>query len=330
MDGIGLRKLTEDDYDSVMKIREAEDVYHGWDYLPDYYLTMINSSEITGYCACVNGKMICGVLAHVVDDRKTLVLRGARVSKEHVGMGIFRTLHKCIVDEYLSYGTLQKAITFNNENVDMINQVKKGNYSLIMEKNIIVYKNKKNDIIYTGITQGVRQENEYVSGRKRGFTKQLNNVDLENIMSDDVMRQRLFPDDRLVVDWVPFRPVISNVSQILTERCRCIGTNVDTTESNNNTGCDNKPLLTFGNSANCKNGLLYRLDIYGDGYCHIEKHLSRTIDHIAELKHYDTILQLFCYEGADKDHVMNKFGFCRLPFYETKQYCAEKPMSSNQ
>lgn len=77
---------------------------------------------------------ICGVLAHVVDNRKTLVLRGARVSKEHVGMGIFRTLHKCIVDEFLSYGTLQKAITFNNENMDMINQVKKGNYRLIMEK----------------------------------------------------------------------------------------------------------------------------------------------------------------------------------------------------
>lgn len=58
MESIGLRKLTENDYDDVMKIREAEDVYHGWDYLPDYYLTMINTSEITGYCACVNGKMV--------------------------------------------------------------------------------------------------------------------------------------------------------------------------------------------------------------------------------------------------------------------------------
>lgn len=197
-------------------------------------------------------------------------------------------------------------------------------------QNIFVYKSKKSDIIYTGINQGTTQENENVTKGKRGFTKQLNNADLENMISHDELRQRLFPDERLVVDWVPFRPIISNVSQILTDRCRCIGTNVDIEETNNNTDADRKPLLTFGNFANCTNGLLYRLDIYGDGYCHIEDHISRTVDRIAELKHYNTIVQLFCYQGADIDtcdYIMKKFGFCRLPFYETKQYCAEKPMT---
>jgi hypothetical protein len=44
-----VKRVTSEDYDKVMAIRGPEDVYNGHDYLPSYFNSLIDSSNVMAF-----------------------------------------------------------------------------------------------------------------------------------------------------------------------------------------------------------------------------------------------------------------------------------------
>lgn len=64
----------------------------------------------------------------------------------------------------------------------------------------------------------------------------------------------LFPDDRLEYDWVPFRPIVSNLDQVWNNLCLTLYSR----------DVANKQLLTIGNCYKVPRGVKCNISLYGD------------------------------------------------------------------
>lgn len=83
--------------------------------------------------------------------------------------------------------------------------------------------------------------------------KQLDKKQLGAILSNQNITGQHFPEGRVIVDSVPYRPRKSNAELIITERTIIVISGEGT----------NRLLLTFGNNFRAYVGLFYNLEIYG-------------------------------------------------------------------
>lgn len=54
-------------------------------------------------------------------------------------------------------------------------------------------------------------------------TKRLNHDDLQNVFENEDLSSRLFHQSSVIVDWVPYRPIKSNLPSIFTQTTSVIG-----------------------------------------------------------------------------------------------------------
>ncbi|CAC5386837.1 unnamed protein product [Mytilus coruscus] len=97
---ITFHRVKVDDYYKVMSIRSPEDVYEGYDYLPDRFHKLISSSSIEGYAASIDKKLVAFQLVNLLDDGRTVLKQAGRVDKEYEGTGIYNALDSFTQQKY--------------------------------------------------------------------------------------------------------------------------------------------------------------------------------------------------------------------------------------
>lgn len=112
-------------------------------------------------------------------------------------------------------------------------------------------------------------------------TKRLNHDDLQNVFENEDLSSSLFHQSSVIVDWVPYRPIKSNIPSIFTQTTSVIGSNL----------CDiDKAFLTFGNHFRIVDGLMFKIDIYGNQCGLIYSHI---LQHIQNCEDDNVLIQLF-------------------------------------
>lgn len=140
---------------------------------------------------------------------------------------------------------------------------------------------------------------------------------LRSIFGQKRVCQHLFPEDRVVVDWMPYRPMESNAELIMTKRTTAImsGNSVDTL------------LLTFGNFFHAPVGCVYNIEVYGltdRSEDHLVEHFKNIV---ARAVTDNIVIRCFAREKSKWDKindVMKKFDFGKTSLWGTGLLCKER------
>ena len=114
--------------------------------------------------------------------------------------------------------------------------------------------------------------------------KSLNASDLATIFRSKTLSKRLFPDDRCLINWAPFRIMAENAQQIASKRAYILHSSIspDTVSTT---------LLTIADYFRCKVGLAYTLNIYGSDIRllkdHLIGHIKRCIQVTKGIVHFE-------------------------------------------
>lgn len=146
--------------------------------------------------------------------------------------------------------------------------------------------------------------------------KAINVEQLGDIFENQVISCQLFPEGRVVVDTVPYRPMKSNADLITTERTTVLLSGEGTSQI----------LLTFGNYFHAHLGLVYNIDMYG---CtdKIDEHLLQHLLGILKYTNSEQIfIRIYSREITALDEaniIMNKFGFKKIDLWRSGMFCIE-------
>lgn len=167
----------------------------------------------------------------------------------------------------------------------------------------------KNTLKRTGIPAGVED---------------VSRDELQRVFNSKTLSRHLFPDNRLVIDWVPFQLFNSNIQHIFTERCSVFGTNIKEGTSNLEDS-----LITFGNFINIKLKLTitYQLDVYGTNMKALHGHIIAHLKQLDKLLGEQLLLQLFLHGNVKKndfDEITTRLGFVeKEDFFEKQLFCTD-------
>lgn len=123
-------------------------------------------------------------------------------------------------------------------------------------------------------------------------TKRLNHDDLQNVFENEDLSSRLFHQSSVIVDWVPYRPIKSNLPSIFTQTTSVIGSNL---------GDIDKAFLTFGNHFRTVDGLMFEIDIYGNQWDLIYSHI---LQHMQNCEDDNVLIRLF-YDKNVTDNIVS-------------------------
>lgn len=146
--------------------------------------------------------------------------------------------------------------------------------------------------------------------------------EISNIFSSERDRKNLFPDDRFVIDWVPYRPILPNICFIINDRCLILGTKLGSLKTEIMFS-----LLSCGTFLRCNAGFNYNCDIYGQDKTFLKDHIYYHLNNVQKrfsgqmrfvIYAYDNICPEYC------DQIMLQFGFRRSDSPIVGLYCAEK------
>lgn len=123
-------------------------------------------------------------------------------------------------------------------------------------------------------------------------TTRLNHDDLQNVFENEYLSSRLFHQSSVIVDWVPYRPIKSNLTSIFTQTTSVIGSNLSDID---------KAFLTFGNHFITVDGLMFVIDIYGNQWDLIYNHI---LQHMQNCEDDNVSIRLF-YDKNLTDNIVN-------------------------
>ena len=116
------------------------------------------------------------------------------------------------------------------------------------------------------------------------------NVSKENfcsLLESDEMCMHMFGKERPVIDWVPYRPIKSNVEYMMQETTPVIGSSLDSVD---------KSLLTFSQNFQILIGTMYFIEVYGN-IDELTSHLLSHLHQALNTKTENIIVRMF----HDKD-----------------------------
>ncbi|XP_052086204.1 histidine N-acetyltransferase-like [Mytilus californianus] len=314
---IGIKRVTTEDYERVMAILPPDEIYHGGDYLPDYFHMLLEMPNIEMYAAVAGDKFVGFSFMSIVDDGKTVVPRGGRVSKEYSGKGLVGLMSKWLDEGGPLYrqGFLYRAAIGNKENAPLLQHARKGLCKEILQQDFRFYDIWKFNLEDEFKKQ--RESNQFVNARfieKDEFGQILESRDLSRYF---------FPEGRAVVDDVPYKTMRSNAPLIFTER-----TKVVVTDTNN----PHEAILSISNFFKAPVGMIVNLNIYGCLSEKIKSHLILHVEKLLPCLRSDFIL-FRCISKPDTnwanlDNVMTELGFKTTHFYGTGLVCVEWNLKS--
>ncbi|XP_071182006.1 uncharacterized protein [Mytilus edulis] len=254
-----IKRVSLADYDDVISIRSA--VHGGFDYLPYKYKSLITQSHNEGYATIINEKFVAFCIVSKVDGGATVVTRASRVHKQYEGRGLYKALTLFMQKHVFSDGTVTNdAVVYNANNQSMLDKTSKGELTLLMKRNVIGYKIDSDKM--TNITQiPLTSEN----------TRILYEVDLISAFKSRSVCSSLFPEERIICHFVPYRLTERNIPLIFSEVSLIVGT-----------GEPELSFITCGTYYRSENGHTYILEVYGNcSYMrdHLVLHFKHALQH---------------------------------------------------
>ncbi|OWF37432.1 N-acetyltransferase 16 [Mizuhopecten yessoensis] len=306
MDLIECRLVGIQDYDDVTAIRD--DVYDGMDYLPALYRSMMTNH--IGYALTVNKTMVAFRCDAFIDDGETMLTRALRVRKGYEGRGMVNRLGDFISQENAGNLRLKRRVyTFGNTN--LLKKVEQGKATLVLQKAILLYK---------GLVSKVVPSLPTVTNTQ---IRILNKADMQKLLSSKTDTDSLFPQGRIIADWVPYRLLAINVDHFFNDFCLILGSDCKDGDS------VRLELMTLAVSYTVPNGIRYTIEIYGSlteqmFSDHMAEHLRKcsTFDR-------DNINLLIHHEQGRHDpdiitKTMQQFGMTASDRIHSTMYAAEE------
>ncbi|XP_052076818.1 histidine N-acetyltransferase-like [Mytilus californianus] len=298
-------RVTKDDYDQVCAITPPGQIYSGTDYLPDYFHMLLDMSNVEAYAAVVDGKFASFFLSFVVDNGRTVVTRAGRTNKEYAGMGLQDVMRRNTIKDR-KYDKM--AATSGAHVKAILDQIKSGKREKILMMEFRSY-----------ITSGDQLKSilNTIGNTTPSSAKPIDAIELGDILTNQQVSCHLFPESRVIVDWVPYRLIKSNAFLIKTIRTTVIGSNLE----------NGTRILTFGNYFNTTAGLVCNIEVYG---CigetlaeHLYLHLRELISHEISGK---VIIRCFYRQETKSNFItklMNRFGLDITEIWGTGLVCTE-------
>ncbi|XP_046545875.1 histidine N-acetyltransferase-like [Haliotis rubra] len=277
-----IRLATVGDFDGVMDIG---DVYMGADYLRHRYHSFMDDRNVRSYVYII-GKQIVGFCSvHLIDDGLTFLVRAGRVKEGFRGKGVYSRLLKHVHAEHKDVDSIKyDVITTRNYNFEAWKKSLENTYmyTVSSRKTILSYQLETEDIERPGPT-------------KTSYLEEVTSSTMTSLLEDEKIRDTLFPEGKMIINWVPLRLFTSNMKYIMTP---------DTFALQSISDNFNVSLLTVGTSTECKLGLLYNIDVFANdvtGLCH---HIIRHFEHLKALTQKQIVLQIvtssdFCKTADD-------------------------------
>lgn len=310
---VKVQRVTQADYDKVMSISPEGDIYSGTDYLRDYFKMLIDMPSIEAYAVVIDGIFRSFVAMMIVDDGKTVVPRAGRTHKDFTGQRINERLfdwfekHSPRRQDFVHYTS-----TGGSHIKGLLGQIERGSKRIILQQEYRSYVNTSSDL------------SERLAGFCYNLTtaKSIDEEGLGEILSNQALHRELFPEGRLIVDWVPYRPMKSNANLIKTARTSMVVSDL---------GNSKKCVLTFGNYFMAAIGLVCNLDVYGHADFILKDHILLQIKHILpHAKSKKVIIRCFGPENTNWDFVyslMKDFGFHEEEIFGTGLLCVEQTIN---
>ncbi|XP_069121112.1 probable N-acetyltransferase 16 [Argopecten irradians] len=306
-DVIECRKVTLDDYDEVINIRK--DVYDGLDYLPALYRTMMTNH--IGYVLTVKKKIIAFECISVIDDGESIIGRALRISKAYEGRGLVHQMEDFIRKDITGNSRLKYNVFTTGNKTIMERNLKVNKGQLILQKGILFYKGDISKVV------------PFLLNVDMLTTRILNKDDLKKLMTSKSDTDRLFPQGRIIVDWVPYRLLASNVDHFFNDFCHIVGSG--------DWNSDRIECMTVALGSPVAKGISYIVEMYGtfteETFSdHIVQHLKKCFtlntEHINFSLHYET--------GKHNPDIitkiMHQFNMKKSDTYCTTMYVVEEPI----
>ncbi|CAG2213434.1 unnamed protein product [Mytilus edulis] len=276
-----IKRVSLTDYDDVISIRSA--VHGGFDYLPYKFKSLITQSHNEGYATIINGKFVAFCIVSKVDGGATVVTRASRVHKQYEGLGLYKALTLFLQKHVFSDGTVTNdAVVYNDNNQSMLDKTSKGELTLLMKRNVIGYKIDSDKM--TNITQmPLTSEN----------TRILYEVDLISAFKSRSVCSSLFPEERIICHFVPYRLTERNIPLIFSEVSLIVGT-----------GEPELSFITCGTYYRSENGHTYILEVYGN-CSYMRDHLVLHFKHALQYCPTEIDILIMCKEN-DAEKINNE------------------------
>ena len=187
------------DFDEILKLSEG--IYEGHDYLPLRFHTWMNMENLDVMLAFSGEKLVSLVACCIVDDGKTYVTRAARTLREFRGRGIYKQLLQA----------MENFVRTKYPSVVRRRFVKE-------EKATLSFKE-----LWTPETLVCFVEKATIQSHQ--FSSTVDSVEIQSCTMDYLssvifsspLAKKLFPDDIIVVDYIPIEPVRSNIDYLIQE-----------------------------------------------------------------------------------------------------------------
>ena len=188
------------DFDAVVKLSEG--IYDGHDYLPFKFHEWLQRNNLDVLLAYSGDKLVGLQACFVVDEGRTFIRRAERTLAKLRGQGLARQLkefaRKHVREHYPSVQRERFAAV-----VDMASSV---DQTKLLEYDILSY----------------HVERKFSGEAKKSKTnlveiKMCSREYFADVVLSDPVRALLFPDNIIIVNWCPFKPIRSNIDHILQE-----------------------------------------------------------------------------------------------------------------
>ncbi|XP_045216533.2 probable N-acetyltransferase 16 isoform X2 [Mercenaria mercenaria] len=189
-----IRQAAASDKESVICIHG--NVYDGLDYIAEYFDDFLACPLTTPYVAVVQNKIVGFIATFIVDQGKTVITRAGRLSASVGGQGLYKQFQAHVLK---MSGTSRHAFTALNTNPAANKETFRAVNKLILSKPLTRF------LFDAHVLQSLEESRK----------KTLNNPsdeDIKHFFSSPAIRKYLFPKERIIVDWVPYRLTEANIS----------------------------------------------------------------------------------------------------------------------
>ena len=146
----------------------------------------------------------------------------------------------------------------------------------------------------------------------------LHKADLKEVFSSNATCKRVFPEGKMVAEWMPFRSLASNIDMIIKPHTTILASR-DAGRSQDDViyTC-----LTHGSYFRCKIGLAYSLDVFGDDVTKLRNHILthfKCIGKQVEDENDDVSLCIFTPLNIERSDIDRMIADTDLPKYGDEQ-----------
>lgn len=106
---------------------------------------------------------------------------------------------------------------------------------------------------------------------------------MTSLFEDEKTRDTLFPEGKIIIDWVPLRLVQSNIKYILAVDTFALQSKGDNSEVS---------LLSVGTPTECQMGIVYITDIFGSDVTALRHHIIRHLEHLKAWAQTQVVFQI--------------------------------------